>query len=63
MEAAYEADLCTEAGMRYNSLALVDNYANGLEGGDIDFVKFRKMVTDNQAKVNRLFGRILEILA
>ncbi len=32
MTAAHEADLCTELGLRYNSLALIDNYANGLEG-------------------------------
>lgn len=63
MTAAHEADLCTEAGLRYNSLALIDNYANGLEGTDIDFTKFKDLVKENQAKVNRLFSRMLEILA
>lgn len=63
MTAAHEADLCTELGLRYNSLALVDNYANGLEGTEIDFAKFKELVKDNQTKVNRLFERILEILA
>jgi 5'-methylthioadenosine phosphorylase len=62
MTAAHEADLCTEAGLNYNSLALIDNYANGLEGTDIDFVKFKDLVKDNQAKVNRLCVRLLEIL-
>lgn len=62
MTAAHEADLCTELGLRYNSLALIDNYANGLEGTAIDFVKFKELVKDNQAKVNRLFTRMLEIL-
>jgi 5'-methylthioadenosine phosphorylase len=62
MTAAHEADLCTEAGLNYNSLAIVDNYANGLEGTEIDFVKFKELVKDNQAKVNRLFMRLLEIL-
>ena len=62
MTAAHEADLCTELGLRYNSLALIDNYANGLEGTEIDFVKFKELVKDNQAKVNRLFVRLLEIL-
>ena len=62
MTAAHEADLCTEAGLRYNSLALIDNYANGLEGTEIDFAKFKDLVKDNQAKVNRLFSRMLEIL-
>lgn len=62
MTAAHEADLCTEAGLRYNSLALIDNYANGLEGTEIDFTKFKDLVKDNQSKVNRLFVRLLEIL-
>lgn len=62
MTAAHEADLCTEAGLRYNSLALVDNYANGLEGTEIDFSKFKDLVRSNQERVNRLFGRLLEIL-
>ena len=63
MTAAHEADLCSELGLRYNSLALIDNYANGLEGTEIDFAKFKELVKDNQAKVNRLFTRMLEILA
>ena len=62
MTAAHEADLCTELGLRYNSLALIDNYANGLEGTEIDFAKFKDLVKDNQTKVNRLFSRMLEIL-
>ena len=63
MTAAHEADLCGEIGLSYNSLAIIDNYANGLEGTEIDFVKFKDLVKDNQAKVNRLFSRMLEILA
>lgn len=62
MTAAHEADLCTEAGLNYNSLALIDNYANGLEGTEIDFAKFKDLVKSNQARVNRLFERMLEIL-
>jgi 5'-methylthioadenosine phosphorylase len=62
MTAAHEADLCTEAGLNYNSLALIDNFANGLEGTEIDFVRFKDLVKDNQARVNRLFARMLEIL-
>jgi 5'-methylthioadenosine phosphorylase len=62
MTAAHEADLCTEVGLRYNSLALIDNYANGLEGTEIDFAKFKDLVTSNQERVNRLFARMLEIL-
>ncbi len=63
MTAAHEADLCTEAGLNYNSLALIDNYANGLEGTEIDFAKFKDLVKENQVKVNRLFRRMLEILS
>jgi len=62
MTLAHEADLCTELGLNYNSLAMVDNYANGLEGTEIDFAKFKTLVKDNQTKVNRLFERLLEIL-
>jgi len=62
MTAAHEADLCGEIGLRYNSLAIIDNFANGLEGTEIDFAKFKDLVKDNQAKVNRLFARMLEIL-
>lgn len=63
MTAAHEADLCGEIGLRYNSLAIIDNYANGLAGADIDFAKFKDLVRDNQARVNRLFQRLLEIFA
>ena len=63
MTAAHEADLCCELGLNYNSFAIIDNYANGLEGTEIDFSKFKDLVKDNQAKVNRLFSRILELLA
>ncbi len=63
MTAAHEADLCGELDLSYNSLAIIDNYANGLEGTEIDFTKFQSLVKDNQAKVNRLFTRMLEILA
>jgi 5'-methylthioadenosine phosphorylase len=63
MTAAHEADLCREAGLRYNLLAMVDNYANGVGGADVDFEKFRELVQANQEKVNRLFARLLEIFA
>jgi 5'-methylthioadenosine phosphorylase len=63
MTAAHEADLCSEAGLNYNSIAVIDNYANGLEGTEIDFTKFRDLVKSNQERVNRLFTRMLEILA
>ncbi|MET0262854.1 MAG: MTAP family purine nucleoside phosphorylase [Rariglobus sp.] len=63
MTLAHEADLCTERGLNYNSFAIVDNYANGLMGEKIDFAKFKDLVKDNQAKVNGVFARLLEILS
>ena len=63
MTAAHEADLCREIGLRYNSLAIVDNYANGLAGAEVDFAKFKQLVKDNQSRVDRLFERLLEIFA
>jgi 5'-methylthioadenosine phosphorylase len=62
MTAASEADLCAETGLNYNNLAVVDNYANGLEGTEIDFSRFKNLVQANQERVNRLFVRMLEIL-
>lgn len=63
MTLAHEADLCTELGLRYNSFGIVDNYANGLEGEAIDFVRFKARVLDNQERVNRFIARLLEVLA
>lgn len=62
MTAGSEADLCAEIGLRYNSLAIVDNYANGLEGASVGFGNFKDAVKANQGKVDRLFARMLEIL-
>jgi len=63
MTAAHEADLCGEIGLNYNSLAIVDNYANGIEDTEVDFATFKELVRSNQGRVNRLFTRMLEILA
>jgi len=63
MTAAGEADLCREIGLRYNSFAIIDNFANGLMNEEIDFEKFKERVKANQLKVNKLFTRLLEILA
>jgi 5'-methylthioadenosine phosphorylase len=62
MTAAHEADLCTELGLNYNSLAVVDNYANGLLNSEIDFSRFKDLVLANQERVDRLFSRMIEIL-
>ena len=36
--------------------------ANGLEGTEIDFARFKDLVKTNQERVNRLFTRMLELL-
>ncbi len=62
MTLAHEADLCTELGLRYNSLAMIDNFANGLvPSADIDFAKFHAMVAANQAIVDRVLARLVEL--
>ena len=63
MTAAHEADLCGELGLNYNLLAIVDNYANGLEGTEVDFANFDGLVRANQEKADRLLTRLLEILS
>lgn len=62
MTAAHEADLCTELGLDYTLIAMVDNYANGLEGTAIDFAAFRELVRSNQARTDRLCAQIVELL-
>ncbi len=62
MTAAHEADLCRELGLRYNSLAMIDNFANGLvPASDIDFEKFHAAVQANQATVDRVLARLVEL--
>ncbi len=62
MTLAGEADLCREVGLHLNSLAMVDNFANGLMHEEISFEKFQVLVKANQEKVNRLFQRLFKIL-
>ncbi len=61
MTAAAEADLCGEAGLNYNSLCMVDNYANGIAGSTLSPEAFGELVRANQAKVDDLFRRLLEL--
>lgn len=59
MTMASEADLCQEAGIRYNSLCIIDNYANGIGGMQISQESFRELVKKNQQKVNDLFVTLI----
>jgi 5'-methylthioadenosine phosphorylase len=63
MNMASEADLCREAGLRYNSLCMIDNYANGICNEPISGERFRRLVAENQAKVNRLFEQLFQLFA
>ncbi len=63
MTAAAEADLCREIGLNYNSLCIVDNYANGIHGTVLSPEAFRELVRANQEKVNDLFRRLLALFA
>lgn len=61
MTQAHEADLANELDIDYNSICVVDNYANGINNTEINFDKFKDLVKDNQEKVDKLLLRILEI--
>lgn len=61
MTLAGEADLCREIGIRYNSLAMVDNYANGVMDQEISFASFKVMVARNQDKVDAVLRSLAGI--
>jgi len=61
MTFASEADLAREAGLRCNSLCIVDNFANGIAGRAISGEAFHALVAENQAKSDLLFERMLAL--
>lgn len=61
MNMASEADLSREIGLRYNSLCMIDNFANGLGGAAISGDRFRALVAENQQKVDVLFERLFDL--
>jgi 5'-methylthioadenosine phosphorylase len=63
MNMASEADLCREAGLRYHSLCMVDNYANGINVEPISGERFRALVAQNQEKVNTLFRAMITLFS
>jgi len=62
MTLASEADLAREAGLRYNSLCVVDNYANGIRDEAVTGERFHKQVAENRRTVDTLFQRLFAIL-
>ena len=63
MTLAAEADLCGEAGLDFNSLAMVDNLANGLEGQRLSPAQFQQQVKLNQSRIETVLSAILELYA
>ncbi len=59
MTFAHEADLCAEASLPLTSLAIVDNYAQGIGDQRYGPADFRNLVQMNREKVNRVFEAIL----
>lgn len=59
MTMSSEADLAQEAGLRYNSFCIIDNYANGIGGSSLSEESFRELVRANQEKVNVFFARLI----
>ncbi len=56
-----EADLCAETGIGVNSVAMVDNFANGLAAESLSVELFERRVRENQNKVDQLLGVIAEL--
>jgi purine nucleoside phosphorylase len=63
MTMASEADLAQEAGIGYNSICMVDNFAHGLTPHDLSQAEFQRLVKTNQEKVNALVSHLVRILS
>lgn len=59
MTMASEADLCQEVGIGYNSLCMVDNFANGLTDHPLSHEEFYRLVHGNRARVDALVVHVL----
>ncbi len=58
-----EADLCAEAGIAYNAIAVVDNYANGTTETPLSAEDFRAQVARNQNRVEAVLKAIIGLYA
>ena len=47
-----EATIAAELGLTYSAVCMVDNYANGIGTGSLDFASFDRMVRENQQKMD-----------
>ena len=59
MTGANEATMMRDRGIRYASLCIVDNYANGVADAHIDLDTFRSCVAKNEARVERILHKLL----
>ena len=60
MTMASEADLANELGIDYNSLAMVDNFANGMGEEPLTLERFRERLKANQGQVNAVLAKVLK---
>ncbi len=63
MTLAGEADLCAELGIRLHSLAIVDNYANGVGDRPLTPEAFERQVAAHREKADRLLKAIQDLYA
>lgn len=59
MTLAHEADLAGELEIPYTSLAMVDNYANGMGQEPLSADSFRRQILQNQEKINRMLSLLV----
>ncbi len=62
MSLASEATLAQELGIAYASICSVDNYANGIVDGELDFEKVVEEASKNRVDLKRLLLRLIEEL-
>lgn len=60
MTMASEATLCKEVNLDYAGLLSVDNYANGIEGEEIDYDEIVDTAEENWKKVKKILERFLK---
>jgi 5'-methylthioadenosine phosphorylase len=59
MTMASEADLCQEAGLRYNHFCIVDNYAHGIGGQTLSPDEFHALAARNRELVDAFVGALV----
>ncbi len=60
MTMASEATLSKEAGLRYAAISQVDNYANGIVGGELDFSRVSAKAKDQRQDMKKILVRVIK---